>query len=280
MTTDYRDDLPLLKWREEWRQNEGKGIVIGLLDSKYNMNIPDLIGADIFAKDFTGSNNLNPEICKHGTHSVTILMGQAHQDIRGITPRACLLVGEVVGPANIAEPQAVAQAIDWLISSNVQIIIAPLGSSTDYIEISKQIEKASNHGILFFAAAGNAYPAHLSFPARHPFSIAVGASDQHGNLLPECSRYPRLDVVAPGLEIPTFLNNQVIHRRSGSSVASIITAGVAALAFCAGELSRNNWFFECCSIVIVLRSLSLCVLFDHLTLLYTAFLLPVRCHCH
>jgi subtilisin family serine protease len=240
LRTDCRNGLPLLKWKEEWRQNEGKGVIIGLLDSKYNIDIPDLIGADIFAKDFTGSNNLNPEICKHGSHSVTVLMGQARRDIRGIIPRASLLVGEVVGPANIAEPQAVAQAIDWLVSSNVQIIISPLGSSTDYIEISKQIEKASNHGVIFFAAAGNAYPAHLSFPARHPFSIAVGASDQQGNLLPECSRYPRLDVIAPGLEIPALLHNQVIHRRSGSSVASVITAGVAALAFCAGELSNIN----------------------------------------
>jgi hypothetical protein len=74
------------------------------------------------------------------------------------------------------------------------------------------------------------------FPARHPSAIAVGAANAAGDLLPECSRWPRLDLIAPGCRIPAPIRGRIIRKRSGSSVACVIAAGVAMLALSAGAI--------------------------------------------
>jgi serine protease len=191
----------------------------------------------------------------HGTSSVAMLVGQGDHQIRGIVPQARLLLATVVESDGVATPPAVVESIDWLVSSGAQIVGLPLGEPVERKEIAKQIEHGSECGVLFFAAAGNIYPEPLVFPARHPLAIAVRAADSHGNLLPECSRLPRLDLVAPGWKIPAPVRGSVIGRCRGSSVACVIAAGVATLALSAGAITAQSIgrasvlavLRECCS---------------------------------
>lgn len=250
--TDRNDAVPFLRWVEEWRQAFGRGVVVGLLDTHFDKQISDLAGADLIARNFVDcENGIPPETTEHGTHSVATLVGQGLYQIRGIAPKARLLVAHVVGQEGIAKPQAVVEAIDWLISSGAQIVALPLGESVERAEIARQIEQGSEFGVVFFAAAGNSYPELLAFPARHPLAIAVGATDFLGNLLPECSRLPRLDIVAPGWKSAAPIRGRIIRRRRGSSVACVVAAGVAALALSAGAISPK----ELCrtSVLAVLR---------------------------
>lgn len=236
-TTKCNETAPLLRWAEEWYPTAGRGIVLGLLDTDFDEQIPDLVGADLVVRNFTGSAQGNTELRGHGTHSVAMLVGQGHYQIRGIAPQTHLLLAKVVESDNVATPQAVVEAIDWLVNSSAQIIVLPLGESIERKEIAQQIERSSQCGVLYFAAAGNGYPEPLVFPARHPFVIAVGAADVHGHLLPECSRLPRLDLVAPGWNIAAPIRGRVIRRRRGSSVACVIAAATAVLALSAGVIS-------------------------------------------
>ena len=232
--TDHHDTTPMLCWAEEWYSAAGHGVVVGLLDASFDAQIPDLEGADLMTRDFICSEKRNPEMIEHGTHSVATLIGQGHHQIRGIIPQARLLVAKVVGPGGTANPRAVIEAIDWLISSGARIIVLPLGESIERKEIAQQLGQGSECGVIFFAAAGNGYPEPLVFPARHPLAIAVGAADLRGNLLPECSRVPRLDLVAPGWNIAAPVRGRVIRRRRGTSVACVVAAAVATLAVSAG----------------------------------------------
>jgi len=234
--TDHDDTTAMLRWAEEWYPAAGHGVVVGLLDSSFDAQIPDLEGADLVTRDFICSEKRNPGMIEHGTHSVATLIAQGHHQIRGIVPQARLLLAKVVGPDGIANPRAVVQAIDWLISLGTQIIVLPLGESIEREEIAQQLEHGSERGVIFFAAAGNGYPEPLLFPARHPLAIAVGAADLQGNLLPECSRLPRLDLVAPGWNIAAPIRGRVIRRRRGTSVACVVAAAVATLAFSAGVI--------------------------------------------
>src|SRR5215831_10169352 len=198
VVTDHGKATPLLRWLAQWRPAAGRGMVTGLLDTRFDEQIPDFAGTDLVTRDFVGSAKRRLEIGEHGTDSVALLIGQGKHQIRGIVPQARLLVAQVVGPDNIAAPQAVVEALDWLVSSGAQIVVLPLGEPIERTEIAQQIEKISRCGVVVFASAGNGHPDPLVFPARHPLVIAVGAADLHGNLLPECSRLPRLDLVAPG----------------------------------------------------------------------------------
>src|SRR6266545_4837584 len=213
--------------------NAGRGIVAGLLDTGFDEQLQDFAGADLVTRDFRSAQPRSAEISEHGTHSVATLVGQGHQAIRGIAPAARLLVAQVAGSDGIAKPRAVVEAFAWLISLGAKIVIIPLGEARERNEIAEQVEQGAARGVLFFAAAGNGYPQPIAFPARHPLAIAVGGADDSGNLLPECSRLPRLDLVAPGWKIAGPIRNGVVSRRSGTSVACIVAAGAAMLALSA-----------------------------------------------
>jgi subtilisin len=226
----YAEDSRLLRCPEDCHSSAGRGIVAGLLDTGLDEHVLDLTGADLVTSNFSATNG-SRESHDHGTHSVTLLIGQGRFLIRGIVPRARLLFAKVAGSEGVVRPQDAAAAIEWLVSMGAQVVAIPLGSSAHHREISEQIQSGAERGVLFFAAAGNHYPSPVLFPARHPSAIAVGAADREGRLLSDCCSSPRLDVVAPGLKLPAVVGGNIIRRRSGSSVACILAAGTAALAF-------------------------------------------------
>jgi subtilisin family serine protease len=231
---------PYLRFEEAWQRNAGSGAAIGLLDTSFDTQIPDLEGADLHARNFTGSP-VGPSAEEHGSHSVSLLVGQGRRQIRGIVPKARLYVATVVADDGIARPGAVADAIDWLSCRGARIVIAPLGDAAEDQQIAQAITSAASRKSVFFAAAGNTHPAPLLFPAMHPLAIAVGAADSHLNLLSDCCRQPRLDLIAPGWDIAALVRHEMICRRSGSSVACVVAGAIAALAFSAGAIEEDSF---------------------------------------
>ncbi len=230
---------PLLQYSLE-NYPTGEGINIGLIESSVNTQIPDLDIANFSIRNFAEHvPKINP-ITEHGTHSASILIGQGKQYIRGITPEAHLLIANVIGLDGVAKPSAIERALRWLVSKNVDIIAIPLGCNKRHSKIELLIEKGYEHGIIFIAAAGNWHPMPLSFPACHPKTIAVGAADYSGKILPDCSRWPRLDLLAPGWKIFAPVNADAVRSTNGSSVACVIAAGAAALA-----LTDRNYHENC-----------------------------------
>jgi subtilisin family serine protease len=234
LSCTQQEQLPLLAWKEAWKAFNGKGIVAGLVDTPFDKALPDLIGADVMVRNFSGSEKAVPQLMEHGTYSVATLIGQGHRHIRGIAPCTRLLVAEVVGADGKASLHSVAASLSWLIEYGAGMIILPLGEAAAHPEITEQLQKGASNGILFFAAAGNYYPHPLVFPAQDPLTIAVGAADRQGNLLSSCCRYPRLDIVAPGWNIPAPVSSSMVRRRAGSSVACVLAAGAAILALSIG----------------------------------------------
>jgi subtilisin family serine protease len=211
---------------------DGDGITIGLIDSAVNTQTPDLDTANFSMRSFNEYEPQNAQVtenAEHGTHSASVLIGQGKRYIRGIAPKAHLLIASVVGPNWIAEPEAIEKALQWLISENANIVVIPLGTDISYPKIERLIEKGYEKGTLIMAAAGNWHPMPLSFPACHPLTIAVGAADYFGKILPDCSRWPRLDLLAPGWRIFAPVNAKSVRCMNGTSVACVIAAGAAAL---------------------------------------------------
>jgi hypothetical protein len=230
--------FPLLQWADKWQSGDGHGVVLGLIDTGLNESLPDLEGADLTVRAFAEAPK--EQLVEHGTYSVALLVGQGACKILGIAPRARLLLATVSEPDGAATPKAVAEAIEWLLSFGAMIIAIPFGGTITHDEIARQIEDGSSSGVTFLAAAGNAYPEFVVFPARHPLCIAVGAAARDGSLLPECSRLPRLDLVAPGKDIAAPIRSRLVRRRRGSSVACVVAAGAATRALSAGALPTGS----------------------------------------
>ena len=209
-----------------WPRSDGKGITIGLADTLLEEGDPDLSGASLTVRDFTGESR-DPASARakgHATDSALLLVGQGRSRVRGIVPGARLAVASVIGRDAVASPARLAAALDWLVAVGAQVVVLPLGDSRARPSIAHRINRATRRGVVFFAATGNAHPAPLAFPARHRRVISVAGVDDDGNVLLECCRRPRVDLLAPGV---VRLPGEGGLRR-GSSVAAVLAAGVAA----------------------------------------------------
>lgn len=230
---------PILTYRKEWATRAGQGISIGLLDTTFDRTIADLCGAHIVAQSFLDASSQNGDCGEHGTFSVALLVGQGQRHIQGIAPASRLLVAEVMEPNRPASAQAVAAGIDWVVALGAQLVVLPIGQEVEDAVIARKVECHARSGVAFFAAAGNGYPEPVLFPAHHPSAIAVGAVDWCANMLPSCSRRPRLDLLAPGRHIAAPVGAKRVRRGSGTSVACVVAAGVTALAISAGAFDAQ-----------------------------------------
>jgi cell wall-associated protease len=229
---------PLLRCCSEWRGRRDENVVVGLVDGAVEQRTPDLANASLVKRCFLTTEAASSAKSDHATHSANLIAAQGVHVIRGIIPKARLLVAEVFEPDGEAKPEAVSDALNWLIQERVQVIAFPLGSDVGQPDVAEQIDRAIRSNIWVFAAAGNEYPRPLAFPARHREVIAVGAADPHGRLLPNCCREPRLDLIAPGWGVPAPVSEASLRCADGSSVACVLAAGAAALAL--GQEERRD----------------------------------------
>ncbi len=236
LSPDKNQPAPLLCCAPKWFSGKGEGIAIGLIDSDIDIRIPDINTTNITIRNFTESQT--ELTAEHGTYSAALIIGQGIRHIRGIAPMAHLLVANVIGPKGIAKPNTVEKAIRWLISERVNIVVMPIGDDKEHHKIANLIERGSKKGTLFFASAGNWHPQPVSFPACHPLVIAVGAANNFGRILADCSRFPRLDLLAPGWKISAPVSERSIRSASGTSVACVMAAGAAALVLSTQDFSK------------------------------------------
>jgi subtilisin family serine protease len=209
-------------------QDLGDGILIGIVDGGCPDGHPDIDPRRIVVRDCVGGARPARVSGRHIVHAITFLAGQGRALIRGLLPRARLLVGNTIGADGIACPLGVAAALDWMIGERADIIAIPLGGAAAHASIEGALGRAAHRGIGVLAAAGNVHPHEALFPARHAGVLSVGALDRRGALLPSCARRPRLDLAAPGHLIAAAVSATASGVLSGSSIATIVACAVHA----------------------------------------------------
>jgi len=220
---------PLLRCPQMWLEYTGKNVTIGLLDSDVDCSLPDLQTADINMQHFSKIASNGSNVTEHGTCSAALLVGQGRTHIRGIVPCARLLAADVLGMNWQAQPQQVVEALKWFVEEGVNLVVIPMCDYRVHSQISCLIEKDVAMGVIYVASAGNWYPLPIGFPACHPLVVAVGAADNAGRILPNCSRHPKLEMLAPGWKVISPVSRGLVRSMSGSSVACVMAAGAIAL---------------------------------------------------
>jgi subtilisin family serine protease len=115
--------------------------------------------------------------------------------------------------------------------TNIRVINMSYGSTSFNAAERDSIVQAGNNGILVVAAAGNDGNSVQNYPAAYalPNLIAVGASDRNDNRSTFSSFGFWVDVFAPGTAILTTEGPSSYGSVNGTSFASPIVAGAAAL---------------------------------------------------
>ncbi|GAB4030536.1 S8 family peptidase [Spirosoma gilvum] len=200
---------------------------------------------DLNQRDYGNADIAGPRP-DHGTHVAGIIAGDRTNNlgIMGVAD-AVRIMGVRAVPDGDERDKDVANAIRYAVDNGAQIINMSFGK--DYSPQRKAVEDAERYalskGVLMIHAAGNDgkdidtaanYPAPRFIDGTAiPNVITVGASAEPNNaeLIASFSNYGKqnVDVFAPGKDIYSTVPGSKYENNSGTSMASPVVAGVAAV---------------------------------------------------
>ncbi len=203
----------------------GRGVVVAVVDSKIEVNHPDLAGQFVAEADFVLDRPSGPE--RHGTGVAGVIAAKEGNGvgIAGIAPQARLMAlracwqNEGVGAPTVCDSLSLAKAIHFAIDHNAGVINLSLAGPPDLL-LQKLLEVAAARRISVVAAYDPTLPKG-GFPASEPGVIAV-AIDSLPSLPPGVYG-------APGQDIPTTEPGGKWDLVNGSSYAAAHVSGLIAL---------------------------------------------------
>ncbi len=241
---DNVTDISSIDGLEElWVETKGDSrICIAILDGSVNQSHTSLVSANLTRLETLVSGNANSgSAAQHGTHVASIIFGQHDGQIKGIAPQCSGLIVPVFndsGNGSIAPCTQIdlARAIMQAVEHGAHIINISGGQLVSTGEpqpiLADAIRTCTTNNILIVAAAGNDGCNCLHVPAASPSVLAVGAMNSQG--LPHessnwGSAYQIQGILAPGENILGAVPSDGVATNSGTSYATPIVSGVAAL---------------------------------------------------
>ena len=193
-----------------------------------------------------GNNDVRGPDAMHGTHVAGIIAANRKNEIgsKGIADNVKIMSVRAV-PNGDERDKDVANAILYAVDNGAQIINMSFGKSTSPLKevVDKAVKYAERKGVLMIHAAGNDsddIDVEKNFPSRFYAEgtearnwIEVGASSfgADADFVGSFSNFGKksVDVFAPGVEIYSTLPDNEYKNLDGTSMASPVTSGVAAL---------------------------------------------------
>jgi subtilisin family serine protease len=214
-----------------WKQSRGEGVTVAVLDTGIDPQHPDLSEAIAELRDFTGSRGGPIDAHGHGTHVAgTLAARQNDVGLIGLAPACRLLVGKVLRDDGSGDERAIAAGIDWACQQGADLLSLSFGSPRPGGRMEQALRRAVEAGKFVLCAAGNDGRANsVNYPAKWPFTIAVGAVDRQGRLARFSSQGEELDVCAPGEDVLSAWPGGGYAKLSGTSMATPFVSGVVAL---------------------------------------------------
>jgi hypothetical protein len=247
-------DPPLSGLAGIWRETLGDpSVVIAVLDGPVDLSHPSLVGAQIKVISGPRGSVCRAAACAHGTHVASLIFGQhGVGPLNGIAPHC----RGVVIPVFFDDPAYPGAILPCSQADLARAIEAAVGYGARIINISagqpghpgaadprllRAVDLCARRGVLIVAAAGNDGCDCLHLPASLPSVLTVGAH-QHGGAPSDSSNfggaYQRQGIVAPGLSVLGATPGGGYARRSGTSFAAPLVAGLAGLLLSA-RLARG-----------------------------------------
>ena len=234
----------------------GNGVRVCIVDSGIDISHPDLNDLNLAGwSDFIDDSSQAYDDNGHGTSMAGILV--ADGGLTGIATGVDLYVAKALSKNGEGDDSTVAQAIDWCISKDVDIISLSLGGSPSGFSIilgdavEDSVDSAYDAGIVVIAAAGNDGEnddGDVASPGIVDTVICVGGVDDKGALwsgssigdndgrlwpplLPRNSPDEKPEVVAPAHKVPVISISGEWGLSSGTSAATVFVTGAVALMF-------------------------------------------------
>jgi cyanobactin maturation PatA/PatG family protease len=222
-------------------------VCVAVLDGPVEISHPCFQGANLTRLDTLVSDAAgNGAMSAHGTHITSLIFGQPRGSVRGIAPGCRGLILPVFRDYEEGRLSQLdlARAIEKAVQEGAHIINisggerSPRGQADDLL--ARAVRECERNNVLVVAAVGNDGCECLHVPAALPGVLAVGAMGANGQPLDVSNwgqAYRENGVLAPGENIPGAVPGGGIARFKGSSFATPIVCGVAALLL---SVQRRN----------------------------------------
>jgi hypothetical protein len=205
-------------------------------DDDGNGYVDDVIGWDM------GQNDNNPQELTptHGTHVAGCASEVTDNNLNGAGLGFSARLMAVKGTNASGQLTAVYQGMAWAVDNGAHILNASWGSPTFSQTNQNLMTNFWNAGIVIISAAGNNYNSQRFYPAAYNNVVAVAATNNSDRKADFSSYGTWVDVSAPGVGIyATWASNQFTSL-DGTSMASPITCGLAALLVAAHPTWTNE----------------------------------------
>ena len=236
----WADNIRNLEWylgflhvAEAQQISQGDRVIVAVLDTGVNVNQPELSGNVLPGYDSIANDNAWTDFAGHGTAMASLIAAHgknATDGALGIAPKAKILpvrIG-VTGEDNVAGK--IEQGIPWAVSNGAKVICMAFAGPGGTPELEKAVAAAEAADVVLVAGVGNTPEAtEVGMPAGYPGVVAVGGVDHDGNHADISVTGPQVVLSAPAVDIVAPRANGQYSSANGTSDATAIVAGVAAL---------------------------------------------------
>ncbi|MEV7329182.1 type VII secretion-associated serine protease mycosin [Micromonospora sp. NPDC093244] len=213
--------------------SRGSGVIVAVPDTGV-YDHPDLRSNLLSGTDITSDNTGDgkTDSSSHGTGMAGLIAAHGRGDNQGalgIAPGSNLLPIRIQVADEEGDSDDLAAGIEYAVSHGAKIISISSVAGPNR-NLQKAVESAIQADVLMIAAAGNLpRDRYVSFPASYPGVVAVGGIDRNGNRAAMSVTGSEIDVVAPAVDIYSTSINGKYRKGTGTSDATAIVAGAAAL---------------------------------------------------
>ncbi|MDB5909130.1 MAG: peptidase [Massilia sp.] len=221
-----------------WDTTQGAGVTIAILDSGVDASHPDLAPNLVPGYNVYGSNTDTSDVCGHGTAVAGSAAARTNNGIgvAGVAGQAKIMPIRVayVDAASggcYAYTSTIASGITYAADHGARIANVSYGPLAGSATIQSAAQYMQSKGGLVFVSAGNNGVDENITPTTT--LIAVSATDSNDAKASWSSYGSFVSIAAPGVGIWTTSKGGIYQGWNGTSFASPVAAGVAALMMAA-----------------------------------------------
>jgi subtilisin family serine protease len=235
--------LPRIGGPSAWTISTGSSsVIVALVDSGVYSQHPDLSAKIVPGWNFVKGNADTSDVLGHGTAIAGTIAAATNNGIgvAGVNWRSLVMPLVAVDSNGFAAYSNIAAAIQYAADRGVRVINVSIGGTAPSLTLQRAVDYAWSKGSLVFASAMNEAVSEPYYPAACAHAIAVSATDSNDRLASFSNFGSWITLSAPGAGILTTAAGGGYSYGNGTSLASSIAAGVAALVFSINPALTNE----------------------------------------
>jgi subtilisin family serine protease len=226
-----------------WTLSTGSAsVVVAVVDSGVNPHHPDLASKLVPGWNFVKDNADTADVLGHGTAVAGTVAAATNNGIgvAGVNWGSRVMPLVAVDQKDYAAYSDVAAAIQYAADHGVRVINVSIGGPNSSYTLQNAVEYAWSKGALVFASAMNEAASTRYYPAACTHAVSVSATDSNDRLASFSNFGDWITLAAPGTGILSTADGGGYSFWNGTSFASPIVAGVAALILSVNPALSNE----------------------------------------